>query len=388
MIQGELDPAAVARASDVLDRFLADRNDRTIQAYTTDLDEFARFLDASPTAALAQLFSLDAGSGRQVVLEYVVSLRRMDRAQSTIDRRLGTLRALLRTAHEAGLVAWQLDVPDDEEVVAAMERLPARDSDHYLFPRHPGEVDRLDIQHFALRETLGANYIAPVGQLDRVLDVGCGTGQWGFEICRQANPKIVVGVDLVAGKRHAPEQYRFVKGDVMSGLPFGDGRFDFVHQRLLVSGLPLKAWPGVVADLARVVRPGGWVELIEVPWEIRRAGPAAQRLVDLTVELTGSLGLDTTGTVYRNLQDYLSAAGLVDVERREIEVRVGRWGGAVGSLMVTDFRAGVTRVCEVLQARGRLTADESRTLIQEAQEEWQHGQMAYPFAIAYGRRPD
>ena len=36
--------------------------------------------------------------------------------------------------------------------------------DAYLFPRHPSEVDRLDVQHYALREALGANYLAPVGR--------------------------------------------------------------------------------------------------------------------------------------------------------------------------------------------------------------------------------
>ena len=387
MIEGEVDPVAVTRARELLEGFLADRNDRTVLAYTADVEDLAGFLDTTPAAAIALLLAGGPVDGRRLAMDFAIELRRRGRAQATVDRRLGTMRALVRTGHEQGLVDWQLDVPGMDEVSEAIEALLAPDSEHYLFPRHPGESDRLDIQHYALRETLHANYLAPVEEPGHVLDVGCGTGQWGFEVCEQFPAALVVGLDLVSGKSERPPRYRYVRGNLLQGLPFADGGFDFVHQRLLVSGLPLSAWPAAVGELARVTRPGGWVELVEVPWEIERAGPAAQRLVDLTRELTATLGLDTTGAVYRSLDKRLAAAGLEDVVRREVSVPVGRWGGRVGSLMVTDFRAGCTRVCEVLQARGTLTADEARRLIQEAQEEWEHGRLAYPFAVAFGRKP-
>jgi SAM-dependent methyltransferase len=387
MSEGEAEPPEVRRAQELIDRFLENRGERTLQAYTADLEEFARSVGAALPEAVAHLLAAGPAAGRRLALDYTVDLRRRSRAQSTIDRRLTTLRALVRTALDVGIVDWQLDVPGEDEVAAAVERQPARDSEHYLFPRHPGEEDRLDIQHYALRETLRANHLAPVEDPGRVLDVGCGTGQWGYEMCREHPSALVVGLDLVSGKPGQPPRYRYVRGNVLNGLPFADDQFDFVHQRLLVSGIPVAAWRGLVADLVRVTRPGGWVELVEVPFEIERAGPAAQRLVVLTRELTDSLGLDTTGVVYRSLDEYLRAAGLVNVGRHEVSLPVGRWGGRVGSLMVTDFRAGVTRVCEVLQARGRLTEQEVRTLIQEAQQEWEHGRMSYPFGIAFGQKP-
>ena len=374
-------------AQEVLDRFLANRGERTLQAYTADLEEFARYTGKALPEAVAQLLAAGPAASHRLALDYAIELRRRSRALSTIDRRLTALRALVRIAQDAGLVDWQLDVPGDEEVAAAVERQPVRESEHYLFPRHPGEIDRLDIQHYALREMLQTNHLAPVDDPRRILDVGCGTGQWGYEMCGQFPSALVVGLDLVSGKPGQPERYRYVRGNVLPGLPFRDGEFDFVHQRLLVSGIPVAAWPGLVAELARVTQPGGWVELIEVPFEIEEAGPAAQRLVDLTRELVGSLGLDTEGVVYQSLDGYLRGAGLVNVSRRDIKLPVGRWGGQVGSLMVTDFRAGVTRVCEVLQARGRLTEAEVRDLIQEAQQEWEHGHMSYPFGIAYGQKP-
>lgn len=382
-----VEPAGLRSARELLERFLENRGDRTHQAYSADLEEFARFVGADVPAAVGQLLASGPTAGHRLVLDYTIELRRRGRAASTIERRLATLRALVRTALDRGDVDWQLAMPGEEEVVAAVERQPVRDNAHYLFPRHPGEMDRLDIQHYALREMLQANHLAPVRDPGRILDVGCGTGQWGYEMCGEQPSALVVGFDLVSGKPGQPQRYRYVRGNVMHGLSFADDRFDFVHQRLLVTGVPLAAWPGLIAELVRVTRPGGWVELVEVPIEIERAGPAAQRLVFLTRELTEALGLDTTGVVYGALDEYLRSAGLVNVERREVSLPVGRWGGRVGSFMVTDFRAGATRVCEVLQSRGRLTEQETRTLIQDAQQEWELGRLAYPFAIAYGRKP-
>jgi hypothetical protein len=196
-----------------------------------------------------------------------------------------------------------------------------------------------------------------------------------------------VGVDLVPGKPDSPPRYRYVKGNVLHGLPFAGDRFDFVHQRFLVTGLPLAFWGSVVRELSRVTRPGGWVELVEGPWGAERAGAAAQRLLDTARPLLASLELDTTDVVRRSLDGYLREAGLTNVARHDVEVPIGSWGGPVGSLMVTNLRTGSTRVLEVLQARGELSAQEAWELVQAAQADWENGRMAYPVAVAFGQKP-
>src|SRR5207245_1425360 len=154
MIESEVDPRAVARAQQLLDQFLANRSDRTLQAYTIDIEEFARFLAFTPANAIAGLLASGPSAARRVVLDYAVALRRKGRAQATIDRRLCTLRALVRTAQQLGLVGWVVEVLPEDLVSAAMEVSHAADSEHYMFPRNPSEIDRLDIQHYALREAV------------------------------------------------------------------------------------------------------------------------------------------------------------------------------------------------------------------------------------------
>lgn len=257
----------------------------------------------------------------------------------------------------------------------------------YIFPRHPSEVDRLDLQHFALREALGGNYIAPVSSPRLVLDVGSGTGRWGAEVCVDFPQALVICLDLLPARPQRQSNYRFVRANVLQGLPFVEGTFDFVHQRLLGPGLPLKCWAAVVQDLVRVARPGGWVEIVEGRFDLEPAGPATQRLFTLAWRLASSLGLDTTGITFRSLDGYLRRAGAVEVERRTAEIPVGEWGGRVGSFIATDFRAAFRSLGDAFQARFDVSAEECRELLQNAQHEWETDRSVWTVAIAVGRKP-
>ncbi len=367
-------------------RFLSGRPPATARAYAADLEDLARFHQTSVGDAVRSLL-LGPETARGLVLGYAVELRRRGLAPTTARRRLGTLRSLLATARQLGWIVWELELPTEREVeLAASERME-RERSSYLFPRHPGEADRLDLQHHALREALGRNHLAPIPSPARVLDVGTGTGRWGFEVCWEHPEALVVGLDLVQGKPEAPSGYRHVRGNLLQGLPFPDGVFDLVHQRFLVSGIPLGEWPRVVGELVRVTRPGGWVELVEALMGAQRTGPATERLLQVTWEMAARLGLDTKDRVFRSLDGYLREAGLEEVTRRELEMPVGEWGGRVGSFMASDARAGMTRICELLQARGVLPAEEGLELVRRATLEFEEHRTIWPMVIAYGRKP-
>jgi SAM-dependent methyltransferase len=257
----------------------------------------------------------------------------------------------------------------------------------YIFPRHPNEVDRLDLQHFALREAVGANFLAPIQSPALILDVGSGTGRWAADLCVDFPEAVVVAFDLQPSKPHPQPNYRFVRGNALDGLPFASDTFDVVHQRLLGTGLPLKSWGAVVRDLVRVSRPNGLVELVEGRFDLEPAGAATARLFNLARRLASTLGLDTTGITFRSLDDYLRRAGAVEVEKRTLEIPVGEWGGRIGSFIASDFRAAFTRLCEVFQARFDVPAEECRQLLQDAQREWETERSSWAVAFAVGRKP-
>jgi SAM-dependent methyltransferase len=380
----ERDPERCAGA--LVARFLDGRVERTVQAYSTDIDDFGRFAGRDARSGLARLLAGGHESAHRLVLDFTIDLRRRRLAPATIERRLSTLRALARLAYETGLIEWALEMPDEAEVSAAIEDR-VTSGVPYLFPRHPTEADRLDVQHYALREILGANHLAPVDRPPRALDVGSGTGQWSFELCERFPDALVVGLDLVASKPRQPPGYRWVRANLLKGLPFRADSFDFVFQRLLVVGVPLAAWPAAVAELVRVARPGGWVELVEPMLRARRAGPAMARFTELALGLAAARGLDSHRTVFDSLDGLLRDAGLTAVVRREVPVPVGRWGGRVGSFMATDTRAAQARMSAVLQDRSLATAEECRALVQETTVECERLRMEAVFAFVFGRKP-
>lgn len=256
-----------------------------------------------------------------------------------------------------------------------------------MLPRNESEIDRLDVQHYALREAVRGNHLAPVGRPPAILDVGSGTGQWAYDLCAEFPDAAVVGLDLVPGKAASrPANYRFVRANALHSLPFADGTFDYVHQRLMVTALPVPMWPAEVTELLRVTRPGGWVELVEGGDQIEPKGPATGRLFELAAQLAASYGLDTSRSVCGLLDTYLRDAGAEAVESHEVPVPIGEWGGRVGSLMASDFRSTFGGLCGTFESRFGLPAAICHELVRAMQEECEGFRTRYTFTFAFGRK--
>jgi SAM-dependent methyltransferase len=327
-----------------------------------------------------------------LALDFAVELRRRGLAPSTVRRRLNTLSSLAGMAGELGVVEWSLEVPNEEEVAAAEQagQRGATGNMPYLLPHHttePAEIDRLDVQHYALRQALEADFLAPVQRPERILDVGTGTGQWAFDQCARFPEALVSGFDLEPSKPEAPPNYRLVRGNLLQGLPFASGSFDFVHQRLLMLAVPLRLWAGVVDELVRVLQPGGWLELVEGNVEFEASGPATDRLAELLRRLARVSGIDSTGIIFRSLQDQLARRGMAEIERRTVSIPLGEWGGRLGSLLASDCRAMYLRLSDTFEAKFDVPVPECHDLVARAQLEWEELHTRYSFVVAYGRKP-
>lgn len=258
----------------------------------------------------------------------------------------------------------------------------------YMLPRHHTEIDRLDIQHYALRAAIRGNYVSPLSNPARILDVGSGTGQWAFDLCTEFPEAVVVGFDLEPSKPKRPANFRLVNGNLLNGLPFGEHRFDFVHQRLMMPAIPVAHWTGVVRDLVRVTRPGGYVELVEVGDQMEPTGPATRRMRQLWNGLAASFGLDADGTVISSLEEWLREAGAVEVTRNDVALPVGDWGDRIGSLMASDMRALFTRLCKTMEARLGLAPGECEELLRASMEECENLRSSAIFTFVHGRKAD
>lgn len=118
------------------------------------------------------------------------------------------------------------------------------------------------VYHAILRMFDGKPFFAPVENLQRVVDMGTGTGIWALDVGDQYPEAHVIGIDLspMQPKWVAPN-IEFRIDDLEHTWVF-EKPLDLVHSRLC-SGNAIRSWPNYLAESFRCLRPGGWVEAQE-----------------------------------------------------------------------------------------------------------------------------
>ncbi|TFK64986.1 S-adenosyl-L-methionine-dependent methyltransferase [Pluteus cervinus] len=155
------------------------------------------------------------------------------------------------------------------------------------------ERSRLNLLHKTIANTFDNKLIfAPVAltQGDRVLDCGTGTGIWPNEVARIVPPGVhVEGADISPRFSPLPGQISAFTFHALStlDLPFEwENRFQLVNQRLMLGSFSRPQWETVIQNIYRVVKPGGWVQLVEIQqeYDFSATHPKYQRGLNLVDE--------------------------------------------------------------------------------------------------------
>ena len=182
----------------------------------------------------------------------------------------------------------------------------------------------------ALRErTIELADIAPG---EDVLEVGCGTGEVTMRAkVRAGAAGVVAGIDpapeMIAMAREKADQagvdvdYRVA---AVEALPFLDATFDVVVSSLMLHHLPEDLKPRALAEIRRVLKPGGRLVVVDFKQPTSRLGRLAPVwLLHRSVEQHSSL---------RKLPALLAATDFAAIESRDtgvgylgcVQARVGQ----------------------------------------------------------------
>ena len=171
---------------------------------------------------------------------------------------------------------------------------------------------------------------------DQVLDVGCGTGTLALEVKRRVGSAgRVVGIDpgteqiaracAKAARHHVPIEFQI---GVIEQLAFPDQTFDVVLSTLMMHHLPVSLRAQGMAEIARVLKPGGRLIIADFTRKQERTGLAAR--------------FHAGGSSLHELAALVADAGFTPVETEEMRPR--RFSAFPGAGFVTAYKSAATGV--------------------------------------------
>ncbi|GER83714.1 hypothetical protein KTAU_23510 [Thermogemmatispora aurantia] len=277
------------------------------------------------------------------------------------------------------------------------------DHTYVIDPENAGELARLMQQDRLLTEGMGGLF--PEGQLlpegGRVLDLACGPGGWALEVAFHYPHVEVIGIDispLVIEYAQAQAQSRglrnarFQVGNVMEPLAFADASFDLINGRALSGFMLPAAWPRLLTECSRLLKPGGILRLTEGELPLTTS-PAYERFSSLIAEAFRRVGqsfspdgrhLGITPVLPRMVRQ----AGFEEVRLRASAIEWSM-GTEMYYPIFKDHLAGMELIRPFLVKVGLIGQEELGILIQQALAEMQQEDFCalWTLLTVWGHKP-
>ncbi|GBC03803.1 hypothetical protein RclHR1_05330002 [Rhizophagus clarus] len=139
--------------------------------------------------------------------------------------------------------------------------------------------------HITMRDIFKGNFSSDIRDIlsysnTKILDIGCGFGFWLMEMASEFPKPNYFGIDVlpVFPTSTIPHNVKFSQHDLLKGLPYEDNTFDFVHIQCLTFDIPELYWEtNIYNEIARILKPGGWLEICDMEFGIFNCGPVTRR---------------------------------------------------------------------------------------------------------------
>ncbi|OTA97732.1 hypothetical protein M434DRAFT_391659 [Hypoxylon sp. CO27-5] len=274
----------------------------------------------------------------------------------------------------------------------------------YFAPNDEQQMHSQDITHHYLTIMLDDKlFLAPVkDDMEKVLDVGTGTGIWAIDVGDQYPKAEVTGTDLSPTQPlWVPPNVKFEIDDCTKEWTWPSNTFDFIHIRYLFGAIA--DWTALFRQAFRCCKPGGWVQSCECDVfmcsdddTIKEDSVINTFWNPLWEELGKKLGLSFRVLEERLQNKGFEEAGFVDITEVNYKLPIGGWPldpkmSEIGNLtlltMINDLE-GYTLVPWNI-VHGENTPGYQETLAYLRKELRSRSMHAYmKVRYVYGRKPE
>ncbi|CVK93037.1 related to methyltransferase [Fusarium mangiferae] len=189
------------------------------------------------------------------------------------------------------------------------------------------------LHHYTLLLFDDKLHLAPIDKNpQKILDIGTGTGIWAIDTADEYPTAEVVGTDISAVQpAFMPPNCSFQIDDAQLDCTFKPDEFDFIHIRYLYGAID--DWKKLYRQAFTHVRPGGWVESLEIDIETHSENPKIEKdeghIFKKWCKIFFECGHQTgrTWEIARDghLEEYMREAGFTYLFSKSWKLPVGGW---------------------------------------------------------------
>lgn len=223
----------------------------------------------------------------------------------------------------------------------------------------------------------------PLEQVQVVMDFICGPGSWCMDFSKQYPEKEVYGVDINRtiidhaqenAAQAASKNLTFAVVDRNRALPFPDEYFDLIHLQNGTTLFTLQQWPDIMAEMARLLKPGGWLNLVDF-----EMGPASQPALDRILTFLGQILARMGRSVAADGKSPITGSTLgpqrmarqhfTDIKYELYPVDLGGWNNPVGRAYLAWSVVRPEMIFYLAERTGISNREELQALVREMQRE-------------------